>query len=211
MCKRQTFIGEQIYHSLFESHLNYAISVWGGVALSNLDSVFRTQKKCLRIMFGDTEAFLEKFRTCVRAREHGAQKLDKEFYSREPSKPLFKKQDLLTVQNLYRLHCIMELVKIRKQEEPVSLYQILNRSKRNTNRFITPVPSKNFIYKAPWLWNSFAQILDLGKFGLDSDENLIKSLLKTSLLDSQNSKLDSWSNENFLEFAPIETKLQIIT
>ena len=146
---------KQIYHSLFESHLSYAISVWGGVSLCNLEALFRTQKKCLRIMFGDSEAYLEKFRTCVRCRPFELQKLGKEFYCKEPTKPLFKKHDLLTVQNIYRLRCIIELAKIIKLEEPVPLYLTLNRSKKNKNRFLTPKPSDNFTYKAPCLWNCF--------------------------------------------------------
>ena len=88
---------KQIYHSLFESHLSYAISVWGGVSVNKLDPIFRTQKKCIRIMFGNTEAYLEKFHTCVRARPFSEQKLGAEFYIKEPSKPLFKKHKLQTV------------------------------------------------------------------------------------------------------------------
>ena len=195
---------KQLYHSLFESHLSYAIPVWGGVALSNLDKIFRTQKKCLRIMFGDTEAYLEKFRTCVRARAYGMQKLGKEFYCRESSKPLFKKHNLLTVQNIYRQRCIMELVKIIKSEEPGPLYHSFTRSKRNLNRFMTPEPSHNFTYKAPWFWNNFKKVLDVEECGLDTDENQIKLILKKSLLCAQNQNIDSWCNENFVEFKIIE-------
>ena len=195
---------KQIYHSLFESHLSYAISVWGGVSLSNLNSIFRTQKKCLRIMFGDTEAYLDKFRTCVRARAFGLQKLGNEFYCREPSKPLFHKHTLLTVQNIYRLRCIMELVKIVKSKEPYPLYQCLNQSKRNENRFLTPEPSNNFAYRAPWLWNNFKNVLDLERFGLNSDENLIKSFLKKSLTSAQNQDMEDWCKSNFTEFGLVD-------
>ena len=38
-----------IYHTLFESHLSYGITVWGGVSNSNLDPLFKTQKKCIKI------------------------------------------------------------------------------------------------------------------------------------------------------------------
>ena len=199
---------KQLYHSLFESHISYAISVWGGVSLNNLESLFRTQKKCLRIMFGDTEAYLEKFRTCVRARAFGMQTLGKEFYCRESSKPLFKKHNLLTVHNIYRLRCIMELVKIVKSKQPSPLHQCLNRSRRNENRFLTPEPSHNFMYKAPWLWNSFKKVLNLEKCGLDSEDNLIKSILKGSLLWAQNQSMENWCNDNFTEFGPVGNTLQ---
>ena len=195
-------IHKQIYHSLFESHLSYAISVWGGVSINQLDPVFRTQKKCIRIIFGDTEAYLEKFRTCVRARPFGMQKLGNEFYMREASKPLFEKHKLLTVHNLYRHRCIMELIKIVKYMEPSPLYQSLNRSKRNENRFVTPEPSYHFTYKAPWLWNNFKQVLNIVRYDLTTDEGSLKSILKKSLSNAQNQHAENWHNENFTEFGP---------
>ena len=196
---------KQIYHSLFESHLTYGISVWGGVSKCQLDPIFRTQKKCIRIIFGDTNAYLQKFQTCVRAREYGMQRLGKDFYINEPSKPLFNKYQLLTVHNLYRHRCIMELLKIVKNKEPCPLYQLFNRSKQNENRFITPVPSHNFIYKAPWLWNQFKQILDLAGYDFTAEEKSIKSILKQSLYNAQiQPNLDNWAIENFTEFGHIE-------
>ena len=59
---------KQLYHTLFELHLSYAISVWGGVSLNQIKPLFLTQKKCIRIMFGDDKAFFDKFRTCARVR-----------------------------------------------------------------------------------------------------------------------------------------------
>ena len=100
----------------------------------------------------------------------------------------------------------MELVKIVKSKEPSPLYKSLNRSKRNENRFLTPEPSNNFAYKGPWLWNSFKKELDLRRFGLDSEESLIKSFLKKSLLHAQNIDTENWCNSNFVEFDPIEFK-----
>ena len=35
--------------------------------------LFITQKKCIRILFGDTEAYKNKFMTCARSREYGSQ------------------------------------------------------------------------------------------------------------------------------------------
>ncbi|MCP4492398.1 MAG: hypothetical protein GY820_34580, partial [Gammaproteobacteria bacterium] len=48
---------KQIYHTLFESHLTFAISVWGGVSNNVIEPVFITQKKCIRMMLGDTNAY----------------------------------------------------------------------------------------------------------------------------------------------------------
>jgi hypothetical protein len=37
-----------IYHSLIQSHVNYCSLVWGFACKSNIESIFRTQKKGLR-------------------------------------------------------------------------------------------------------------------------------------------------------------------
>ena len=66
---------KQLYHTLFESHLTYGITVWGGEPFTKLEPLFLLLKKCLRILFGDKEAYLEKFRTCARCRPDGYQKL----------------------------------------------------------------------------------------------------------------------------------------
>ena len=78
-----------IYHTLFESHLGFAISVWGGVSNNRLKPIFLTQKKCIRIMFGDTKGYIDKFCTCARTQSFDAQRLGAEFYRKESSKPLF--------------------------------------------------------------------------------------------------------------------------
>ena len=100
-------IFKELYHVLFESQMAFGISVWGGVSKNKLEPLFVTQKKCIRITFGDTEAFLDKFRTSFKTRAFGEQKLGAEFYSREPSKSLF-----LTIQNVYKHRILMELIKI---------------------------------------------------------------------------------------------------
>ena len=152
-------------------------------------------------MFGDTESYLDKFRTCVRARPFGMQKLDKEFYVKEPSKPLFKNQNLLTVHNLYRYRCLNELFKIIKYKAPKPMISIFNLSNQNENRFITPNPSNNFAYKASWLWNYFRKSLDSpSKCSFSEEESLIKCLLKKSILYAQNSNEDDWHSDNFTKF-----------
>ena len=57
---------KELYHTLFESHLSYGISAWGGISFKKLEPLFITQKKCLRIMFGDNEAYHNKFKTAAR-------------------------------------------------------------------------------------------------------------------------------------------------
>ena len=67
-----------------------------------------------------------------------------------------------------------------------------------------PDPSHNFTYRAPWLWNKFRKNLRKTRYDFTAEENLIKSILKKSLSGAQNENLDSWCNENFTEFGPIE-------
>ena len=46
---------KSLYFTLFENHLSYGITVWGGVSNNKLELLFKLQKKCMRILFGDKE------------------------------------------------------------------------------------------------------------------------------------------------------------
>jgi hypothetical protein len=59
-----------LYHTLFESHLTYCISVWGGSSMLNITKIWIAQKYCIRMLFGNKKAYLEKFETCARARPY---------------------------------------------------------------------------------------------------------------------------------------------
>ena len=69
LCRMRRFIPKELYkdlyHTLFESHLGFGISVWGGLSNNRLEPIFKTQKKCIRILFGDQEAYSNKFKTCA--------------------------------------------------------------------------------------------------------------------------------------------------
>ena len=188
---------KQIYHSLFESHLGFAISVWGGIPNIQLKPLFITQKKCIRILFGDHKRYVDKFKTCARVRPFGSQRLDHDFYVKESTKPLFAKQELLAVENLYRLRCLMELFKIIKTRVPISLYSLFTISHRKDNMLITPSPTKQFIYKSAWLWNEFCKI---GSFNFNSSCNSVKHILQKSLMNAQNRYGVEWNDKNFTEF-----------
>ena len=188
---------KQIYHSLFESHLGFAISVWGGIPNIQLKPLFITQKKCIRILFGDHKRYVDKFKTCARVRPFGSQRLDHDFYVKESTKPLFAKHELLAVENLYRLRCLMELFKIIKTRVPISLYSLFTISHRKDNMLITPSPTKQFIYKSAWLWNEFCKI---GSFNFNSSCNSVKHILQKSLMNAQNRYGVEWNDKNFTEF-----------
>ncbi len=111
-----------LYHTLFESHLTYSISSWGEISASKMESIHRIQKKVLRILFGDLDAYKAKFMTSARTRPIEQQILGEEFFRREHTKPIFKSQNILSVNNLYSLSCFMETFKILKFHSPISLF-----------------------------------------------------------------------------------------
>ena len=88
-------------------------------------------------MFGDNEAYHNKFKTAARVRPRELQKLGAEFYDLEHSKPLFNKNNLLTVHHLYKYCCLLEMFKIIKLRIPIALYSLFTRSNRRENYFIT--------------------------------------------------------------------------
>ena len=95
-----------LYHTLFESHMVYGITVWGGVSKAKLEPLFITQKHCVRILFGDSEAYFDKFKTAVRTREPKiilgkvepkSLKLGNSFFEREHTKAIFNELNLLSL------------------------------------------------------------------------------------------------------------------
>ena len=55
-----------LYYALFESHMTYCITVFGTVSKTCTEKLFKIQKHCIRISFGDIEKYLDKFRTSAR-------------------------------------------------------------------------------------------------------------------------------------------------
>ena len=185
-----------LYYTLFESHLSYGIDVWGGVSSNKINPLFVVQKKCLRILFGDQEAYLDKFKTCARCRPCNEQILGHEFYEREPSKPLFVKNKIMTVHNIYNYHCFMDVLKILKLRTPISLYAEFNLSNRKETLLLTPSPDTYFIYKSSILWNSLRNKLNMKDFSMNI--SCFKSQIKSLILSVQQSHHETeWSVHNF--------------
>ena len=97
---------------------------------SKIKNLFNTQKKCIRILFGDWNAYCDKFQTCVKARPIDLQKLGPQFYKKEHTKPLFKKFKILSAPNLYSYHCFLEVFKLLKFRTPIALHSLFKSSKR---------------------------------------------------------------------------------
>ena len=179
---------KNIYYALFESHISYGITVWGGVGKTKIEQIFKIQKHCIRVLFGDLEAYLNKFYTCARTRPYGEQKLGHAFYCKEHTKPLFNETSILTVQNLYAYYCCIETFKILKFRTPITLYSLLNISNRNNSMLIIPPsPSIQFMYIGPRLWNiASKKILSGLQFDRSTKLLLVKNSIKQLLLRNQN-------------------------
>ena len=127
---------------------------------SKLRLLFKAQKKAIRVVFGNKEQFLDKFRTCAKARPYPDQKLGQEFFNKEHTKPLFISNHILTLQNLNFYHTCSEIFKIFKYRNQISIFEKFKFSARGSkNLFITtPHPSNLYIYHASVAWN-FARTL----------------------------------------------------
>ena len=121
---------KSIYHTLFESHLAYCISVWGGTKKKLIEKIFTLQKRAVRYLFSDYDGYLDNFNTAARTRAFGEQRLDSNFYCKEHTKPVFVK-NLLTVHNLFKYMAINEIAKIICLKSPFALLKKLHISERN--------------------------------------------------------------------------------
>ena len=176
---------KDLYHTLFESHLTYGITVWGGISDTKMDSLFKAQKKCIRIMFGDRETYLEKFKTCARTRAVDSQKLGVDFYRKEHTKPLFSKHKLMTIHNLYLYHCINDVAKILKFRTPISIFSLIDLSKRTGKETLAlpPKPSDSYAYRATAIWNAARKKLSLLEFTFTTSQ--IKTSLRKAIFSAQ--------------------------
>ena len=136
------------------------------------------------------------FRTCARVRPFGFQILGESFYCQEHTKPLFSHLGLLTIQNLYSYHCLMEIFKILKFRAPISLHSLYTISQRKTTTLITPHPTNSFIYKSANMWNTLQSKLKIMDYSINLSK--IKIEIKKLLLTNQVRHDDTeWYCSNF--------------
>lgn len=87
-----------LYFAFFKSHLQYFnISVFGNANKSYCKRLFIAQKNCLKIVFGDLEAYLDKFNIAIVF----GQKLEHHYYQKEHTMAIFHPQKILSLKNLY--------------------------------------------------------------------------------------------------------------
>ena len=187
---------KDLYHTLFESHLSYGITVWGDLSESKITPLFTSQKRCLRILFGDKEVYMDKFKTCARVRPFGDQILDSRFYIKEHTKPIFNNEKLLTIHNLHTYHKISETFSILKFRCPISLYSLFQLSHRKPTMTIIPHPDNKYIHSVSKVWNIARQKFDIQDFS--QKLNPAKLKLKKLLLQNQcvGDKIN-WITTNF--------------
>ena len=187
------YLRKDLYHTLYESHLAYCISTWGGAPLNKTSMIWTSQKQCLRMLFGDKEAFLDKFRTCARARPIGNQLLGENFYRREHTKPLFSQQKILTLKNLYSYHTYMEIFKVLKLRDPITIFEQFSMSSRKQTLLINGKPADHFFSRSAKIWNIITPKLKINDFSTKIGP--MKSRLKGALLKLQNSNDPiTWTN-----------------
>ena len=186
-----------LYQTLFESHVSYGVTVWGGVSHSKLNSVFVAQKYCMRILFGDNEAYLEKHRTAARTRPKEEQKLGPDFYRLEHSKPLFNNNGILTIHNIYNYHTLLSVCKILKFHSPIAIYSLFKTSKRKETLLITSQQVGPFVHNGSSLWNIFRRLPE-GSEVRDFSQSIVyvKSQIKKLVYRRQKlGDVDEWHSK----------------
>ena len=178
---------KSIYYALFESHLSYCITVFGNANKAITNRLFVLQKHCIRILFGDLKAFLDKHSTCSRTRAFEYQKLGHEFYCKEHTKPLFYKQQILSFKNLYNYQICIETLKILKFKYPLCLHRLFTLSPRNNENLLLARPRQSlFVSIRLHIWNSCVKLITQGEKIFDTNIASFKTKVKKTLLEIQN-------------------------
>ena len=132
-----------------------SITVFGNVCKTHSEKLFTIQKHCMRILFGDKEAYLDKFKTSCRTRPIETQLL------------------------------CLETLKILKSKIPCYLFQLHPLSSRNNQNFLVAKRNSSlFITNRIKLWKNCVKVISntqtipetkITKFKLDLKKNYSKS------------------------------------
>ena len=101
---------------------------------------------------------VHKFKTCIEN-----QYLGQKFYRRENSKPLFNRNNIMNVRNLFINNCSNEIFKILKFRTSICMFEICTLSNRNgrETRLLTPYPSKSLFYVGSLLCNVVRDLIKI--------------------------------------------------
>ena len=117
-------------------------------------------------------------------------------YSKEHTKPLFKKHEILSIFNLYPYFCLIELYKVLKFRTPYCVFELFQCIPNQTGRNLTlNIPAHNlrcqkqtFVYQTTLFWNK-------------THKNLLKPV-KVKIHSSHTSKLNLLDSDCiFLDFS----------
>ena len=173
---------KSVYNALVNSHLSYAISVWGnGASETKLKPLFILQKKCLRNLF--------KIRR-------------KSKIVKGHTKPTFNENGILTVHNLYNYFTLTSVASIRLRGKPEYLYELLKITDSNQRMYIPLLTTNhyqnNYLFQCPSLWNLIIPFIKDKNFNLPLTLQAYKSKFKKFLLKMQADETsNNWSSTNF--------------
>ena len=80
------------------------------------------------------------------------QVLNGKFFVKEHTKPLFKKQGILSVQDLYTYHCYLETFKVMKFRAPMALFTDYELSERKPTLIINQVDPQTILICDPLIY-----------------------------------------------------------
>lgn len=156
------YVMKIIYNSLFSSHLLYGITVWGGSPASHLDRMVKLQKKAIRHV------------AMAKYNSH--------------TEPIFKKLNVLNVDDSYKLQCCRLFYKQRlgtlhtyhssKLYNPLSQRVVHTRQDHdvNINRWTSNIQKQTLNYKIGTAWNSLPREIKCSP--LVSEHSFAKKLKK---------------------------------
>ena len=183
--------------------------------------------ECVNLLQGGANQILIYFcQSCLN--DHPKLKLIYKDYSRDHTKPLFKKHEILTVHNLFVYHILLELYKILKFRTPYCMYDLINPYTSSRGGIYFRVPEVNispqqrsFSYQSIHLWNKlYKKLITPFTITLHKDHKLksdvssndiicydytntvssFKSKLKTHLSLVQHSGAnDAWFDGNWIQ------------
>ena len=114
---------------------------------------------------------------------------------------MFNRIKILTVQNLFKYHCITEIFKIMKFRTPYSPFELIKVSERDSSyTIILPTKIETFIWKASKAWNTIYKYVLNGEKGLatSASVNSIKHRSKAIILEFQAlHNPHEWKPDNF--------------
>ena len=138
-----------VYHSLFLSHVQYSIILWGGSSKKNLDQIFIIQKRAVRVLLG-----LPRSESC---RNH------------------FISKRLLTVPCIYILKCLMYVKRNRENLHSLGDHHTYETRNKDLLAF-TPHRTKLLEQKPSYMGSKFFNNLDLEMRSIVSTKQFQKAV-----------------------------------